>query len=223
MNKSTASPADCCSFCQATPGCRLWKTTSAAGGSTCYLKGAGPTSPVACPDCVTGSPAAAPPAYATCGTAACNASAAAAGLSPVGAAPMCWASAAASPSDWPCVIALPAIGRSDPAFGDQTYWRGRAWAPQAFLTWLGLKRYEDVPSAAAARAVLVEKAQRLFLRQLSLFGQVNENLDGLTGLGSDSSRADSYYHWGALNAFVGLIELGIFPAEVLVTPAPARA
>jgi hypothetical protein len=219
VNKSTASPADCCAFCKATPGCALWKTQNAAG-SVCYLKGAGATSPVACPDCVTGSAAASAPAYATCGTAACNASAAAAGLAPVGAAPMCWASAAAAPADWPCAIGLPAIGRSDAAFADQTYWRGRAWAPQAFLTWLALKRYEDVPSAVAARAALVDKAQRAFLRQLSLFGQVNENLDGLTGLGSDSARADSYYTWGALNGFIGLVELGVFPADVLVAAAP---
>ena len=98
------------------------------------------------------------------------------------------------------LLTLPAValslctGRSDPAFGDQTYWRGRAWAPQAFLTWLGLQRYADVPSAAAARRTLVAKATRVFLRQLELFGQVNENLDGLLGLGSDSNRADSYYH-----------------------------
>ena len=217
VNKSVASPAECCAFCKATPGCTLWKTTTAAG-SLCYLKAGAPSSPVACADCVVGSAAAAAPAYATCGTAACNASAAAAGLAPVGA--MCWASPAAAPADWPCAVALPSIGRSDAAFADQTYWRGRAWAPQAFLTWLGLQRYADVPSAAQARRVLVEKASRVFLRQLELFGQVNENLDGLLGLGSDSNRADSFYTWGALNGFIGLVEAGLYPAGVLVAPAP---
>ena len=165
--------------------------------------------------------AAAPPAaaaFVTCGNAACNASAAAAGLKPLGA--MCWGGAADTPQQRACAVALPSIARADPAFGDQTYWRGRAWAPQAFLVWLGLARYSDVASMAAARGELAGMAAGLFLRQHALFGQVNENLDGVTGLGSDSVRADSYYHWGALNGFIGLIEAGGYPAEVLAPPAP---
>ena len=110
VNKSTASAAECCAFCKATPGCALWKTTS-AHGSLCYLK-SGAANPTACADCIVGGSAAPAiaPAYATCGTAACNASAVAAGLTPVGNSPMCWASPVASPSDWPCAVALPAIG-----------------------------------------------------------------------------------------------------------------
>ena len=133
---------------------------------------------------------------------------------------MCYGARVDSPDDWPCAVPLPAIGRSDAAFADQVYWRGRAWAPQAFLVWLGLQRYSDVPEAAEARRMLASMSSRVFLRQVDLFGQVNENLDGLLGLGSDSSRADSYYHWGALNGFIALIEAGGFPASVLVTPAP---
>jgi hypothetical protein len=112
VNKSTASAAECCAFCEATPGCALWKTTSARG-SLCYLK-SGAANPTACADCIVGGSAApaAAPAYATCGTAACNASAVAAGLAPVGNSPMCWASPVASPVDWPCAVALPAIGES---------------------------------------------------------------------------------------------------------------
>ncbi len=165
--------------------------------------------------------AAAPPAFATCGggDAACAAAARAAGLAPA-AAPMCFAASVAAPADWPCLVPLPAIGRSDAAFGEQTYWRGRAWAPNAFLVWLGLQRYADVPEADAARRTLVDMSGRLFARQLENFGQVNENLDGLLGLGSDSNRADSYYHWGALWGFIGLVEAGGFPASVLVAPAP---
>jgi putative isomerase len=135
---------------------------------------------------------------------------------------MCWAAPVAAPADWPCAVALPSIGRSDAAFAEQVYWRGRAWAPQAFIVYLGLQRYSDVPEAAAARRTLAAMAPRVFLRALDLFGQVNENVDGLLGIGSDSSRADSYYHWGALNAFVGLIEAGAYPAGVLVAPAPAE-
>jgi hypothetical protein len=156
---------------------------------------------------------------ATCGTAACNASAAAAGLS-LAAGSMCWAGCAESPAQRACAIALPSMARSDACFPEQTYWRGRAWAPQAFLVWLGLQRYANVPGAAAARQELASMASSAFLRQHQLFGQCNENLDGLTGLGSDSVRADSYYHWGALNAFLGILEAGGYPAELLAPPAP---
>ena len=161
-----------------------------------------------------------PATYATCGSAACNRTASAAGLRPL-AEPMCFGGSVETPMDWPCAVPLPAIGRSDAAFGDQNYWRGRAWAPQAFLVWLGLQRYADVPVAVASRRTLASMASRAFMRQLDLFGQVNENLDGLLGLGSDSSRADSYYHWGALNAFLSLVERGAYPADVLVTLAAA--
>ena len=201
-NKTTANVGACCAYCEATPGCVLWKWAS--GDARCYLK-SGMVSPTPCPDCIVGTSLPPPrrsPAFVTCGSASCNASAAAAGFVPVGATPMCYSSAASTPLDWPCSVALPAIARTDAAFGDQTYWRGRAWAPQLFLVWLGLQRYADVPSAAAARATLVSMATRTFRRQLINFGQINENLDGLLGLGSDSGRADSYYHWGALNAFV---------------------
>lgn len=189
VNKTLPSVAACCSFCQATPGCAAWKTLE--GGGICYLKTA-LAHPTPCARCVVGSSLPPAPAFTTCATPACNASAAAAGLVP--SAPMCYASPAATPLDWPCIVALPAISRSDPAFADQTYWRGRAWAPQAFLTWLALQRYADVEPAADARRTLVAMATATFRRQIALFGQVNENLDGLFGLGSDSNRADSYYH-----------------------------
>ena len=219
-NASIASAAGCCTLCNVTARCTAWKWAS--GDARCFLKTGLPLPPVACADCVVGS-ASPPPAatvYATCASAACNASAAAAGMTPAAAGPMCYGARVDSPDDWPCAVPLPAIGRSDAAFADQVYWRGRAWAPQAFLVWLGLQRYSDVPEAAEARRMLASMSSRVFLRQVDLFGQVNENLDGLLGLGSDSSRADSYYHWGALNGFIALIEAGGFPASVLVTPAP---
>jgi hypothetical protein len=59
----------------------------------------------------------------------------------------------------------------------------------------------------------------VYLRQWKLFAQVNENLDGLLGLGSDSERADSFYHWGALSGFMVLVEEGLYPAGLLAAPA----
>ena len=136
---------------------------------------------------------------------------------------MCFGAPVATPTDWPCLVPLPSMGRSDVAFPEQTYWRGRAWAPQTFLVFVGLARYADVPEADAARRTLVRMAAQVFLGQLEKFGQVNENLDGLLGLGSDSQRADSYYHWGALNGFVGLVEAGVFPVDVLAPLASGHA
>lgn len=43
---------------------------------------------------------------------------------------------------------LPSISRDDPAFADNSYWRGRIWAPMNFLVYCGLKNY-DLPDAAA--------------------------------------------------------------------------
>jgi neutral trehalase len=34
---------------------------------------------------------------------------------------------------------MPAISRTDPAFGDQTYWRGRIWAPMNYLVYMAMK------------------------------------------------------------------------------------
>ncbi|WP_425460037.1 MGH1-like glycoside hydrolase domain-containing protein [Exilibacterium tricleocarpae] len=35
---------------------------------------------------------------------------------------------------------MPSIARNDPSFKDNTYWRGRIWAPMNFLGSVGLKR-----------------------------------------------------------------------------------
>jgi hypothetical protein len=73
------------------------------------------------------------------------------------------------------------------------------WAPQVFLTYAALLPHADGTPAFEA---LVSSAQRVFDQEWALFGQINENTNGVLGVGSDSSRADSYYHWGALMAFV---------------------
>ena len=153
--------------------------------------------------------------HRTCGgTAACAPAAMeAAGYENAGT--LCYARAADSPAAMPCRYGLPSIGRSDSAFWDQLYWRGRIWAPQIYLVWAGLQRYDGVPAARLRRAQLAGQAERLFRQQLDLFGQVNENMNGVLGVGSDSVRADSYYHWGALNALVAIAERGLYPSPLL--------
>ena len=83
------------------------------------------------------------------------------------------------------------------------------------LVYAGLAKFAHVLSAAAAKAQLADMAKRLFLQQLDLFGQVNENTNGVLGVGSDSTRADSYYHWGALHALVAISEAGAYPSPML--------
>lgn len=128
---------------------------------------------------------------------------------------LCFARSSEDPKDLPCRYGLPSIYRGDEAFWDQIYWRGRIWAPQIYLVYAGLAKFAHVPSAAAAKAQLADMAKRLFLQQLDMFGQVNENTNGVLGVGSDSTRADSYYHWGALHALVAIAEAGAYPSPML--------
>lgn len=45
----------------------------------------------------------------------------------------------------PCTFGSTSIAADDPAFKEQMYVRGRAWAPQAMLVWLGLNEYDHLP------------------------------------------------------------------------------
>ncbi len=74
--------------------------------------------------------------------------------------------------------------------------------------WAGLAQTPGA-QAAEARRTLVAKAAQLFRRQRRLFGQINENTNGVLGVGSDSPRVRVrlYRHWRrrvcALCAWVG--------------------
>lgn len=94
---------------------------------------------------------------------------------------------------------IPSIARSDPAFHDQDYWRGRIWGPMNYLVYLGLRNY-DLP---AVRQQLAQKSLALFNQEWALNGHVHENYNANTGLGDDVTSSDRFYHWGAL---LGLID-----------------
>ena len=66
-------------------------------------------------------------------------------------ATLCYARSAAAPVDLPCRYGLPSIHRSDDAFWDQIYWRGRIWAPQVYLVYAGLVNYADIPAVKAKK------------------------------------------------------------------------
>jgi hypothetical protein len=101
---------------------------------------------------------------------------------------------------------IPVTPRNDPAFKDNTYWRGRIWAPLNFLMYMGLRNY-DLPEA---RKALSEKSKNLLLKSWLKDGYVFENYNASSGRGDDVKNSDKFYHWGALLGFITLIEEGYF-------------
>lgn len=105
---------------------------------------------------------------------------------------------------------LPSIARNDPAFKDQTYWRGRIWGPMNFLVYLGLRNY-STPLAQQARRDLATKSTVIFLEEWRTKGHVHENYSG-TGQDSDTvANSDRFYHWGALMGLLGYLEADSSP------------
>ena len=144
----------------------------------------------------------------TCGSAACEASAAAAGYALVGGGAMCYAFDASMPDTLPCVVPVPSIARSDAAFFEQNYWRGRAWAPQALLVFLGLQRYDRLPALRAMRLDLVALGRSILLGEFLRFGHVAENYNAITGFTQDSGDADPMYAWGSAWGLMAVLERG---------------
>ncbi len=102
--------------------------------------------------------------------------------------------------DW----VIPSIARSDPAFKDQDYWRGRIWGPMNYLVYLGLLNY-DLPDA---RRQLAQKSLALFNKEWMEKGHVHENYNAITGSGDDVTSSDRFYHWGALLGLIDTLENG---------------
>jgi neutral trehalase len=100
---------------------------------------------------------------------------------------------------------MPSISRDDPAYPEQTYWRGRIWAPMNTLVYLGLRRY-NLPQA---RADLAARSRALLLKEWHEHGHVHENYSANTGEGCDVRNSDRFYHWGGLLGTIAFIEAGI--------------
>jgi putative isomerase len=97
---------------------------------------------------------------------------------------------------------IPAIARSDPAFKDQNYWRGRIWGPMNYLVYLGLQNY-DLPKV---RGEFADKSYALFLKEWREHGHVHENYNADLGSGDDVTSSDRFYHWGALLGYTKYLE-----------------
>ncbi len=99
---------------------------------------------------------------------------------------------------------LPSIARNDKAYHDNTYWRGRIWAPMNFLVYIGLLQYPP----CAARTALVEGSMKLLMNEWRTERHIHENYNAETGDGDDVENSDKFYHWGSLLGFISLIENG---------------
>jgi len=99
---------------------------------------------------------------------------------------------------------IPSISRDDSAYKDNSYWRGRVWAPMNFLVYLGMRNY-NLPEA---RKDLVQRSMNLLMKSWNENRAVFENYNSTTGRGDDKPSADPFYHWGALLGFMSFIEEG---------------
>jgi hypothetical protein len=104
---------------------------------------------------------------------------------------------------------IPSIARSDPAFADNDYWRGRIWGPLNFLVAQGLRRYRFDDAAAD----LGRRGLEMFLRNWRRDGGIYENYNAVTGQGGDVSNAARLYHWGGLMALIAIQELADVEAD----------
>jgi hypothetical protein len=146
-------------------------------------------------------------AFKTCGTVACENTTA---TDYAFVKDLCFALNGTGPANQPCKVGGPSIARSDAAFLDQNYWRGRTWGPHHMLLYWSLARYDHIPAAHAARLELVAMGARLQLSNWEVFGQVCENVNGIIGTCEDSGDADPFYTWGALFGFTSFIEDGMY-------------
>lgn len=97
---------------------------------------------------------------------------------------------------------MPASARNARGFSDNTYWRGRIWAPLNFLVYLGMRDYK----VDAARKDLVERSFNLLMMNWKLNGGIYENYNSVNGRGGDHGASDAFYHWGALLTYISFME-----------------
>lgn len=115
-----------------------------------------------------------------------------------------------NPEEYGLPWMLPAVPRTDAAFPEQLYQRGRIWPPNNFLTYLGLRRYG---LTEASRAV-AGNASELLLKNWRENGVVAENLSAIDGIGGVGAHTHPLYGWGGLLGFMALMEHGHVPSPL---------
>lgn len=98
---------------------------------------------------------------------------------------------------------LPNAARSDPAYADNVYWRGRIWGNVNFFVWQGLRRYGFDSEADA----LARKSLSLFEGQWKTARLCGENYNAETGEVLDQGDADPFYTWGAMLPMLGVSQV----------------
>lgn len=109
-----------------------------------------------------------------------------------------------NPSKFGTPWILPSVPRTDPAFPEQLYQRGRIWPPINFLVYLGLRRY----ALADACRAMTDNGLSLLLKNWRENSVVAENLSGVDGTGGTVAHTHPLYGWGGLLGFMALIEHG---------------
>jgi len=109
-----------------------------------------------------------------------------------------------NPQEFYGEFVMPSIARNDPAFKDNTTWRGRIWAPMNFLVYLGLRNY----GLDEARTDLAKKSRDMLLKSWRGERAVYENYNAVTGRGDDVPSSESFYAWGGLLGMIDFIEKG---------------
>lgn len=95
---------------------------------------------------------------------------------------------------------LPSVTRSDPAYPEQDYWRGRIWAPMNYLVY-------EAPTEAGMeeeKRLLAASSRKVLLKEWVEHGHVHENYSGDTGEGCDKPNSSNFYHWGGLLGYIAI-------------------
>lgn len=110
---------------------------------------------------------------------------------------------------------LPSAPRTDPAFKEQHYLRGRIWAPLNFLVYLGLRRCGRTEPATE----LARRSLALFKRNWSEAGGAFENYSAITGRGDSEGFCDPLYTWSGLLVLMALMDAQLIPIPSILRPA----
>lgn len=116
---------------------------------------------------------------------------------------------------------IPNVARSDPAYADNVYWRGRIWPNVNWFLWQALRR-----AGLTARARdFAEKSMTLFRQNWDGRRIVAENYNAETGEAMDQPDTDPFLCWGAMLPLIGVAEvMDVTPWdgwEITATGAPA--
>ena len=125
-----------------------------------------------------------------------------------------------------CYWGLPSISADDPKYlsSNFVYWRGYVWGPMAQLVYWSLEGSAFSSTIRAtinnttgtgqtdvitqARKALCKQMQSMMMQQWDLNHHICENYSPLKN--ATECSGTKFYHWGALNGLIGMIEDGFW-------------